>query len=74
MAIHYDDITNEDKLEIADMLSKMSSIDALREVIQANRDTAEETWKSQDGELQTEKENITKLMRAKRQVNITGSG
>ena len=73
MAIEYDDITDADKLEISDMLSKVSSIDALREEINTDRETGEETWRSQDAELQTEKARLNNLIKGKRQARITGN-
>ena len=71
MTIEYDTLTDTDKLEIADMLSKIESIDALIAKVEDEHATAEEEWRAKDAELQTEKANLVITIQKKREARIT---
>ena len=71
MTIEYDTLTDGDKLEIADMLSKIESIDALIEKTEGERETANENWRAKDEELQTERAKLKMMIQGKREARIT---
>ena len=63
MAIHYNEIDDNSKLVVADILSKRESIDGTLADIQTERATAEIGWKVKEQELNAEKNKLTQDIR-----------
>ena len=71
MAIEYDEIDTNNKLLVADILSKRESIDAALADIQTERAEFEIILRAKEQELKTEKNKLTQEIRNVRRVNVT---
>ena len=72
MAINYNNITNEQVLEIVDILSKVEAIDGALADIQTTRANAESGHVTKEQELTAEKNKLRENMRQIRTAHVTG--
>ena len=70
MTITYTNLTNDQKLETADLLQKLESIEGALADIQTERATAETTWVVKEQELRTEKNKLLQSVRDIRTVTV----
>lgn len=68
MAITYDDITEANKGQVTDLLSKREALDGALADIQTERATAQVGWSQREQELQAEKNRITEELRKLRKA------
>ena len=72
MAVNYNNITNEQVIEVADILSKIEAIDGALADIQTTRANAESGHVTKEQELNAEKNKLREDMRHIRTAHVTG--
>ena len=70
MTINFDNINDTQKLQIADMLSKIESLDGVLADIQTERAVADIAWEAKKQEVEAEKNKITEEMRVMRKATV----
>ena len=70
MTINFDNINDTQKLQIADMLSKIESLDGVLADIQTERAVADIAWEAKKQEVDAEKNKITEEMRVMRKATV----
>ncbi len=70
MTISFDDLTDIQKLQAADLIQKIYAIDAAKSVVQSERATAEIAWNNRINTLDTERMKLEVALRALRAVKI----
>ena len=70
MTINFDNINDTQKLQIADMLSKIESLDGVLADIQTEKAVAEIAWEAKRQEVEAEKNKITEEMRVMRKATV----
>ena len=70
MTINFDNINDTQKLQIADMLSKIESLDGVLADIQTEKAVAGIAWEAKKQEVDAEKNKITEEMRVMRKATV----
>ena len=69
--ISFTELTNDQKLEAADLVQKLEAIDAALAEVQNERATAEVEWNNRENFLNTERMKVQVAIRAIRQAEVT---
>lgn len=70
MAITFTEITDNQKLQVADLMQKLESIEGELADVQTERATAEITWVAEEQELKAEKNKLLQEIRNVRKPTV----
>lgn len=71
MQINFTELTNDQKLQAADLVQKLEAIDAALGEVQSQRAQAEINWSDKENFLHTERMKVQNQIRAIRSAEIT---
>ena len=70
ISVTFTDLTQNQKLEVADLLQKQEAIDGLLADVQTERATAEQGWRDRENSLRTERMKVQMAVRGIRTATM----